>query len=107
MDIGSSNADVCVSTGTRLLATLPLHNEPFVAGYLRSFASVCCSFCVPDLCCTNTDLLEANVPGASLTDESDEDESLQFLVADINGMTGGSFWSAASRVNSPIDPGDE
>ena len=43
-------------------------------------------------------LLEACVEGEALVARSSSDDALSVRVADLNGMTGGSFWSAASRV---------
>ena len=60
-------------------------------------------------------LFEANIDGDSLArpaldvaegDSSDDDHGLEILVADLNGMTGGRFWQAASRVPSWLDHED-
>ena len=58
-------------------------------------------------------LFEANVDGDTLalpaldavgSDVDADDDGLEFLVADLNGMTGGSFWKQAARVPSWVDP---
>ena len=57
-----------------------------------------------------TYLLEADVPGALLSrpgrgaDGREGEEELAFMVADLNGMSGGRFWGAATRVPSLIEP---
>ena len=56
---------------------------------------------------SQTYLLEANVPGAVLAGEESNEASLSFLVADLNGMTGGAFWSSASRVTTFMDPSED
>lgn len=58
-------------------------------------------------------LFEANVDGETLalpaldavgSDVDVDDDGLEFSVADLNGMTGGSFWQLAARVPSWVDP---
>lgn len=58
-------------------------------------------------------LFEANVDGETLalpaldavgSDVDADDDGLEFSVADLNGMTGGSFWQLAARVPSWVDP---
>ena len=59
-------------------------------------------------------LFEANVDGDTLAlpalDAADsdgvdvDDDGLEVMVADLNGMTGGRFWQQAARVPSWVDP---
>ena len=50
-------------------------------------------------------LFEANVPGLALRDDAEEDPEVSFLVSDLNRMTGGGFWGAATRVPCVLDAG--
>lgn len=54
---------------------------------------------------SQTYLLEANISGAALAGE--EDEELVFSVADLNGLTGGAFWTSAAKVQTFMDPSDD
>ena len=59
---------------------------------------------------SQTYTLEANLDGDDLADDDQaaagDERGLQFLVADLNSMTGGAFWSATSRVSTFMDPTD-
>ena len=46
-------------------------------------------------------LFEAEVDGAALVDGAQEDPDISVCVADINSMTGGSFWNSATEVKWP------
>ena len=51
-------------------------------------------------------VFEANVGGDALAASDEPDFEPQFLVADLNALTGGDFWSATSRVPTFMDPTD-